>query len=256
MDTGLADSTVLVTGGAGGIGSAVCRAFASEGATVVVHYRTSRGAATALADEIGGSAIGADLTNPSEVESLFTSAIATHGALDVCVANAGKYPGVDVPIWELSPERWRATLDANLTSAFLTARSYLSHASDTGRGSLVLVGSTAGTFGEAGSSDYAAAKGAINSGLLMTLKNEAARIGDDVRVNAVAPGWTVTPQRAAAGIEPAMVERATSTMARKELATPDDVAAQILVLGSHRLSKHVTGQVITVAGGMEGRLVP
>ena len=111
-------------------------------------------------------------------------------------------------------------------------------------------------MGVAGHSDYAAAKGAISSGFLLSIKNEAARIGDGVRVNAVAPGWTVTPRRAAAGVDPDHVARATSTMARKQLATPGDVARQVVVLSSDSISAHQTGQVVTVAGGMEGRIIP
>lgn len=255
MDTGLGNSRVLVTGGSGGIGAAICRAFADEGAVVAVHYRTS---ATAhdLADEIGGHALAAELTDPDQVDRLFASAIEAMGGLDICVANAGRYPTGDLPIWDMPIDRWRETVDTNLTTAFLTARAFFRHARTTGRGSLILTGSTAGLFGEAGSADYAAAKGAINTGLLLSLKNEAARIGDGVRVNVVAPGWTVTPQRAEAGIAPDLVERATATMARKTLATPNDVASQVVVLASDTLSAHQTGQVVTVAGGMEGRLVP
>lgn len=256
MDTGLENATVLVTGGAGGIGEAICLAFAAEGARVAVHYHSSRDAAEALAARIGGITVGGDLTRPEAAEEVFASAIGRLGGLDICVANAGWYPSDDRPIWDMSLERWKTTIDRNLTVAFLTARSFLGHAATTGRGSLVFTGSTAGIFGEAGHADYAAAKAALSGGFLLSLKNEAARIGDGVRVNAVAPGWTVTPKRAGAGVDPAHVERATSTMARKQLASPADVAAQIVVLASDRLSAHQTGQVAVVAGGMEGRIVP
>lgn len=256
MDTGLSGKGVLVTGGAGGIGTAVSRAFAAEGARVAVHYRTSDEAAFALATEIDGVALGADLREPSQVDGLFSAALAELGRLDVCVANAGVWPRDDVPVWEMDPDRWRATLDSNLTVTFLTARAFLRHAAAVGRGALVLVGSTAGLFGEAGHADYAAAKGAIISGLLLSLKNEAARIGPDVRVNAVAPGWTVTPMIGDRGLDPDHVAKVTSTMSLKKLGRPEDVAAQIVVLASERLSGHLSGQVVTVAGGMEGRQIP
>jgi 3-oxoacyl-[acyl-carrier protein] reductase len=256
MDLGLDGRSVLVTGGAGGIGAAITRSFAEEGARVAVHFHTSRDEARTLASEIGGIAIGADLTDEDEVSVLFAAVVDAFGGLDVCVANAGWYPPEDIPIWDLPFERWRAVVDRNLTTVFLTSRSFLAHARGSGRGSLVLTGSTAGIFGEAGHADYAAAKGALTSGLLASLKNEAARISDGIRVNAVAPGWTVTPKRAAAGIDPGHVARATSTMARKQLATPDDVARQVVLLASDVASAHVTGQTIVVAGGMEGRLVP
>ncbi len=256
MDLGLDRSTVLVTGGAGGIGTAISRAFAVEGARVAVHFHTSAAEADALAGEIDGIAVGADLTDEAEVAQLFSTVIGAFGTVDVCVANAGWYPSEDLPVWDLPLERWRQVVDRNLTSAYLTARSFLEHAAATGKGSLIFTGSTAGIFGEAGHADYAAAKAALSSGFLLSLKNEAARIGDAVRVNAVAPGWTVTPRRAAAGIDPEHVARATSTMARKQLATPEDVARQVLILASDRVSAHQTGQVVTVAGGMEGRVVP
>jgi 3-oxoacyl-[acyl-carrier protein] reductase len=256
MDTGLEGLGVVVTGGAGGIGKAVCRAFAAEGASVAVHYLSSGEAAQRLADEIGGFAIRADLRDPKAVDSLFGEAAERLGRLDVAVANAGVWPRADIPVWEMDPARWEATVASNLFATFLTARAFLRHASATGAGSLVLVGSTAGLFGEAGHADYAAAKGAIIGGLLLSLKNEAARIGDRVRVNAVAPGWTLTPMIGDKGVDDEHVARVTATMPLKKLGTPEDVAAQVVVLASPTMSGHVTGQVVTVAGGMEGRLVP
>lgn len=255
MDTGLNGTGVIVTGGAGGIGTAVCRAFASEGATVVVHYHSSRDAAEALAGEIDGVALGADLRSPAETDRLFDQALERVGRLDAAVANAGFWPREDVPVWQMDPQRWAETIDTNLTATFLTARAFLRHAATTGTGSLVLTGSTAGVFGEAGHADYAAAKGAIVSGLLLSLKNEAARIGAGVRVNAVAPGWTLTPMIGNKGVDESHRARVTSTMSLKKLGTPEDVAGLVVVLSSPFLSGHVSGQVVTIAGGMEGRLV-
>ena len=176
------------------------------------------------------------------------------GRLDVCVANSGLYPPEPRPMWEIGNERWESTVMSNLSVTANTARSFLSHAAGEGSGSLVLVGSTAGIYGEAGHSDYAAAKGAITTGLLLSLKNEVSRIGS-VRVNAVAPGWTMTPKKAESGLDEEIADRAKSTMALKKLATPEDVASAIVVLSSDEVSGHITGQVIEVAGGMEGRLV-
>lgn len=256
MDMQLAGKGVLVTGGAGGIGRVVVEEFAAAGARVAVHYRSSGEAAAALAERIDGVALAADLRDEAQADALVPAAVEALGRLDVCVANAGVWPVPDQPIWELPLERWEATLRSNLTATFLTARAFLRHARATERGSLVLVGSTAGQFGEAGHADYAAAKGAIMSGLLLSAKNEAARIGNGVRVNAVAPGWVKTAMSRDALEDAARVERALSTMALKKVATPHDIAAQILVLASDRLSGHLTGQVVTVAGGMEGRQIP
>lgn len=255
METGLAGKGVLVTGGAGGIGTAIVRAFAAEGARVAVHYNTSQQAAEALAADVGGIAIGVDLREEAEAERLIPEVVAGLGRLDVCVANAGRWPQADQPIWELSLERWNDTLASNLTPAFLTARGFLGHAAATGTGSLVMIASTAGTFGEAGHADYAAAKGAILSGLLMSAKNEAARIGPGVRVNVVAPGWTVTPAVLKRGLSDDHFTQATATMSLKKMGKPEDVAAQVVVLASDTVSGHLSGQVITVAGGMEGRII-
>lgn len=256
MDTELAGKGVVVTGGAGGIGQAIVRAFALEGAMVGIHYHTSRRAAELLAAEVGGVALRADLRVEAEADDLIPRALQALGRVDVVVANAGVWPSADEPIWELSLERWKETLDANLTATFLTSRSFLRHAATTRQGNLVLIASTAGVFGEAGHADYASAKGAILSGLLLSAKNEATRLGGSVRVNVVAPGWTVTPMTTEARRDPDLETRVTSTMALKKLGAPEDVAAQVVTLASDRLSGHVTGQVVVVAGGMEGRLVP
>ncbi|MEA2001360.1 MAG: SDR family oxidoreductase [Actinomycetota bacterium] len=255
MDLGLAGKGVLVTGGAGGIGTAIVKMFAADGAKVTVHYRTSKEAAEALAAEAGGVAIGADLRDEAQADALVPRAVEALGRLDVCVANAGKWPQPDAPLWEMSLDRWNETLASNLTSTFLTARGFLKHVTTTGTGSLVMIASTAGSFGEAGHADYAAAKGAILSGLLMSAKNEAARIGPGVRVNVVAPGWTLTPMIGERGLSEDHFARVTATMSLKKLGRPEDVAAQVVVLSSDVLSGHLSGQVVTVAGGMEGRLI-
>jgi 3-oxoacyl-[acyl-carrier protein] reductase len=255
VDTGLAGKGVVVTGGSGGIGSACARAFAAEGARVVVHYHLGRDRAEALAAELPEAvALGADLTDEAQVDELFASGREALGSIDVCAAVAGVWPSADEPVWELRLERWEHTLRANLTATFLTARAFLREVARNGRGNLVLVGSTAGRFGEAGHADYAAAKSAIQGGLLLSLKNEIVRIAPAGRVNAVAPGWTYSPMTRGA-LDPELVARISRTMALRKVAAADEIARAVLVLASDELSGHITGEVVTVAGGMEGRTI-
>jgi len=255
IETGLGGKGVLVTGASGGIGSACARSFAAEGGRVLVPFHRGEERARALATELGDApVVQADLTSEADVERLFTAARDALGRVDVCAAVAGVWPSEDEPVWALPLERWEETVRANLTATFLVARAFLREVERTGHGSLVLVGSTAGIFGEAGHADYAAAKSAITGGLLLSLKNEITRIAPRGRVNAVAPGWTETPMTRGR-VDEDQVRAVSRTMALRKVAQPEDVAAQVVVLASDVLSGHVTGQVVVVAGGMEGRTV-
>jgi 3-oxoacyl-[acyl-carrier protein] reductase len=257
VETGLAGKRVLVTGASGGIGGACAREFFGEGSRVVIHYHEGWERAEALSEELAGAPIvGGDLREEAAVDELFRRSVDELGGLDVCAAVAGKWPEEDVPLWELPLERWEATLRANLTITYLTARAFLREVARNGHGSLVMIGSTAGLFGEAGHADYAAAKSAIVHGLLLSLKNEIVRVAPRGRVNAVCPGWTESPMtRTSLTTDPELVRRVTRTMPLQKVARPEDVARQVVVLASDELSGHVTGQVVTVAGGMEGRLL-
>jgi len=256
VDTGLAGKRVLVTGASGGIGAATARAFAAEGSRVAVHYHRGRERAESVAAQLDGAIVAqADLTREEDAERLFSEVVDALGGVDVCAAVAGVWPSDDVPVWELGLDRWRETLEANLTATFLTARGFLREVERTGHGSLVMVASTAGLVGEAGHADYAAAKAAISGGLLRSLKNEIVRVAPLGRVNVVAPGWTESPMTRGSLADETLVNRISRTMALRKVAQPEDVARQIVVLASDELSGHVTGQVVVVAGGMEGRVL-
>lgn len=259
MDTGLQDKVVLITGASGGIGGAAARLFDREGATLVLHGHRNLGNLQALGDELTGEnlVVSADLTEEDEVEHVFRKALDRFRRVDILVANAGIWPEDDEPIHRMSLERWNQTLDTDLTSVFLCARAFFRVLERTkpDAAALVLVGSTAAVFGEEGHADYAAAKAGITYGLTRSLKNEIVRIVPRGRVNAVCPGWTRTPMSATGLSDPALVTRVLQTRAIKRIAQPEDVAQAIVYLASDRLAGHVTGEILTVAGGMEGRLL-
>ena len=258
MDTGLSGKRVLVTGASGGIGAACARAFAAEGCRVAVHYHRGRERAEAVAAECGEGAVlvQADLTREDEADRLFAEARAALGGLDVCAAVAGVWPEEDVPLWRLSLDRWQETLAANLTATFLTARGFLQEVERTGSGNLVLVGSTAGLYGEAGHADYASAKSAIVRGLLLSLKNEIVRIAPLGRVNAVCPGLDGVADDAldagrAGPRRPRHADDAAPQGGRAGGRGAPDRRARVgrAVRPRHR------ARWSTVAGGMEGRVL-
>jgi 3-oxoacyl-[acyl-carrier protein] reductase len=167
------------------------------------------------------------------------------GPLDVCIANAATRAREAAPLHEADETRIRGIVETNLLGALWTARVCF----ECGASSLVFIGSTAARFGEAGHADYAATKAALY-GLLRTLKNEIVQIAPHGRVNLVEPGWTKThvPR------DESNVERALATMPLQRIGSADDVANACLWLASPA-ARHVTGQVVTVAGGMEGRVL-
>jgi 3-oxoacyl-[acyl-carrier protein] reductase len=265
LNTGLKGKVVLITGASGGIGLATGKAFAAEGARLALHYHSNRATVEQLAAQLGPMVetelVNADLRSEKQSEILFERIRRRFGGVDILIANAGIWPDQDVPLGDLSLAQWRNTLEADLTSAFLSCREFFKLLQKQRRGNIVLIGSTAAAFGEEGHADYAAAKSAIAYGLTRTLKNEIVRLAppsDDYcggRVNCVCPGWTATPMTAGPLQDPAQVRRATSTMALPRLARAEDVAHAIVFLASDELAGHLTGQILMVAGGMEGRVL-
>jgi len=264
MNTNLTDKVILITGASGGIGSAIARAFAGEGAKLVLHYHRNLAGARKLQRELAAAEpllVRADLTKESQVKNLFTLASRRFGRVDTLVANAGSWEIRDVPLHRMSLKQWRGTQDGVLTSAFLCVREFFRLVEKQKRGNAVLIGSTAAVFGEANHADYAAAKAAIAFGLTRTLKNELSRLAPHTRdycggrINCVCPGWTVVPRSAAKLSNAGAVRKVTATMALPQIARPEDIANAVVYLSSDTLARHVTGQTLVVAGGMEGRLL-
>jgi 3-oxoacyl-[acyl-carrier protein] reductase len=264
MNTNLTDKVILITGASGGIGSAIARAFAGEGAKLVLHYHRNLAGARKLQRELAAAEpllVRADLTKESQVKNLFTLASRRFGRVDTLVANAGSWEIRDVPLHRMSLKQWRGTQDGVLTSAFLCVREFFRLVAKQKRGNAVLIGSTAAVFGEANHADYAAAKAAIAFGLTRTLKNELSRLAPHTRdycggrINCVCPGWTVVPRSAAKLSNAGTVRKVTATMALPQIARPDDIANAVVYLSSDTLARHVTGQTLVVAGGMEGRML-
>lgn len=262
MDSGLTGTGHLVTGASGGIGSACARALAEAGANVGLHHHHGVEAAAELRSElherhgVEAPPLRADLRDELEVDRMFEYCDEALGGLDGLVVNAGVWPATDVGLDQMSLEQWNDTLAVNLTGAFLCCRAFLRGLRRKPRehAAIVLIGSTAGLFGEEGHADYAASKAAL-VGLCLSLKNEIVRLAPRGRVNVVHPGWVATPMAAEALEDRERVDRVTSTMALRKVATPDDVARAVVFLLSSRLAGHLTGVQLPLSGGMEGRLL-
>lgn len=260
MDFGLKGKVVLVTGGAGGIGTEICRAFLTEGAQVAVHYHTHQKEAENLAREATrGQAIAtkADLTRETDVETLFATIEAQLGPVDILVNNAGIWIETPTPVHKMSLAQWQTTIDTNMTSTFLCFRRFLLgiERHRIAEPSAVIIGSTAGVYGEADHIDYAASKSGITAGFLLTLKNEIVRLSPRGRVNAVCPSWIKTGMAESFVSQQDLVKRALQTVALRKIGTPRDVAGATLFLASSALSGHLSGHSLVLAGGMEGRVL-
>ncbi|MCA9715317.1 MAG: SDR family oxidoreductase [Myxococcales bacterium] len=262
MDSGLSGLTALITGASGGIGGALARAFAGEGCRLALHANSRPEALSDQVEALGlegrASVHVADLRAWEQAERMLSEAVAAHGRVDVCIVNAGVWPPEDAPLHAVSPARVRDVLEVNLHGAIWTARAFARALAERGpradgRGaSVCLIGSTAGRFGEAGHLAYAVSKAGLH-GLMRSLKNELVRLDPYARVNVVEPGWTATPMARAAIETPGHITRALQTMPVRQLARARDIADAALFLSAPGLARHVSGEILTVAGGMEGR---
>jgi len=231
----LRERIALVTGGSGGIGSAVVRRFQQAGATVVSVDRPGRAAPD------GAVSLACDLADAAAIASMMEGFAARFGRLDVLVHGAGVTR--DAVVWKMAPEDWDGVMRVNLDAAFHLLRGavpLLRAATDAG---VIFVASINGERGKFGQANYAASKAGL-IGLGRTAARELGAFG--IRVNMIAPGMIATELTAQLPEEARLRAREESVLGR--LGEPDDVARVALFLASP-LSRHVTGQVLRVDGG-------
>jgi len=230
----------LVTGSSSGIGAQVARRLAADGCAVVVHSRSSVAAGQAVATEIGGTYLQADLGDEGAARGLVEGVLARHGRLDVLVNNAGTTQVIAHPdLAAATPEIWRQLYDLNVIAPFVLVTA-AEQALREAQGCVVNVSSLAGVRPTGSSIPYAASKAALNH----TTRLLAKALGPAVRVNAVAPGLVDTPWTQDWDEVRSLVQ---SMAPLRRSATPDDVAE--VVLGLIR-STYVTGEVVVVDGGL------
>jgi 3-oxoacyl-[acyl-carrier protein] reductase len=236
----------LVTGASRGIGEAIAKRLATEGATVLAAARTADALARVVSDieAAGGraSALALDLADPGSIEAALKSALAAHGEIHVLVNNAGVTE--DNLILRMSREAWDRVLATNLTGVFLLTQAVVKGMVRKRYGRIVNVTSVVGLMGNAGQVNYAASK----AGLVGLTKSVARELASrNITCNAVAPGFIAT------AMTDKMTDDAKSKMTGQipleRLGAPDDVAAAVAYLASEDAA-YVTGTVVNVSGGL------
>jgi 3-oxoacyl-[acyl-carrier protein] reductase len=243
----LTGKVALVTGASRGIGAAVAKTLAAQGAAVAVNYAGSADAAAAVVAAIeadGGRAITlqADVSDPAACAALVASTVEALGGLDILVNNAGITR--DGLLVRMSDEDWNAVIATNLSGVFSMTRAASKIMMKQRHGAIVNVTSVVGLVGNAGQANYAAAKAGV-IGLTKSVARELA--GRGVRANAVAPGFIATDMTGS--LPEAVVEGAKSQIAMRELGETADVAYTVAFLASDE-ARYITGQVLAVDGGM------
>ena len=228
----------LVTGGSRGIGRAVALELGRAGADVVVGYRSEADQAEAVASEVGGRAVQADVSDPEQAKALVEGA----GDIDVLVNNAGTTR--DGVVARMLDEDWRTVLETNLSSTFYTCRAAARGMMKRRAGAIVNISSIVGVHGNWGQTNYAASK----AGMIGFTKSLARELGSrGVRANVVAPGYVTT------ALTDAIPEDARGPMLSNtplgRLGDPENVAAAVRFLVSDEAS-FITGEVLLVDGGL------
>jgi 3-oxoacyl-[acyl-carrier protein] reductase len=234
----LEGKTALVTGASRGIGRAIAIELANAGAAVVVAYNSGRDEAHAVATEIGGRAVQADVSNPESAKALVDEA----GELDILVNNAGLTR--DGLIARMPDDDWRAVLETNLSGAFYTCRAAARGMMRRRSGAIVNLSSVVGVHGNPGQTNYGASK----AGIIGFTKSLARELGSrGVRANVVAPGYITTR------LTDVLPEEAREAMLTNtplgRLGDPADVAGAVRFLVSGEAS-FITGEVLLVDGGL------
>ncbi|MBD1858238.1 MULTISPECIES: 3-oxoacyl-[acyl-carrier-protein] reductase [Leptolyngbya] len=241
----LQGKVAIVTGASRGIGRATALALAEEGATVVVNYASSSGAADAVVAEIvgnGGSAIAlqADVSKADQVDALINSTMEKYGRIDVLVNNAGITR--DTLLLRMKPEEWQAVIDLNLTGVFLCTRAVSKTMLKQRSGRIVNITSVAGLMGNPGQANYSAAKAGV-IGFTKTVAKELASRG--ITVNAVAPGFIETDMT-----HDLKADEILKFIPLNRYGKPEEVAGLIRFLAASPAAAYITGQVMNVDGGM------
>jgi NAD(P)-dependent dehydrogenase (short-subunit alcohol dehydrogenase family) len=237
----------VITGAASGIGRASARRFASEGASVVV-VDLSDEAGEAIAGEIGGLYVHADVTEASEVDAMYDAAIDRFGGLDVCFNNAGISPPEDDSILVTDLDVWQRVQEVNLTSVYLCCKSGIARLLEHGGGSVINTASFVATLGAATSQiSYTASKGGVLA-MSRELGVEFARRG--VRVNALCPGPVNTPLlQELFAKDPERAARRLVHVPMGRFGEPEEIAAAAAFLASDDAS-FITASTFLVDGGI------
>lgn len=248
----LAGKVAVVTGAAGGIGAATARRLHAEGAAIVVGDIDQRAGET-IAAELGGSFVAVDVSDESAVNTLFDTAAATYGAVDIAVNNAGISPPEDELIENTEPPVWQRVQDVNLKSVYLCCRAALRYMVPAGQGSIVNIASFVAVMGSATSQiSYTASKGGVLA-MSRELGVQFARQG--IRVNAVCPGPVNTPLlQELFAKDPERAARRMVHVPMGRFAEAHEVAAAVAFLAGDDAS-FITASTFLVDGGISGAYV-
>src|SRR4030095_12015854 len=245
----LNNKVALVTGSSRGIGAAIARLFAQEGAKVVVHGRDTNAMSSVQADieRAGGKemCVTADITKFGEIESMRSQIEETFGPVDILVANAGQNLVKPGPFEEISEEGWHATINVNLTATFLTLKSFLPGMKERKTGSIITISSAAARRPTSRSPiPYTAAK----AGIQILTQIVATQVGPDgIRANCITPE-TILTERNQQMIPEEQKQSLVAMHPIQRLGTPEDVASAALFLASDE-SAWITGIILDIAGG-------